>query len=367
MHRALVFALLALLLAAVPLVVASGAGADPSPDIVVSQVYAGGGNSGASFANDFVELFNRGGTAVDVGGWTIQYASAAGTTWQATGLSGTIPAGAHYLVQLSSGGTAGSPLPAADAVGTTNLASSGEKVALVRATTSLACGASAGGCSADARVADLVGYGPAADYEGAAPAPALSSTTADLRGGNGCADTDDNASDFATAAPDPRNASATAAACGSAPPPAGSVSESATVDVDIQPVLSIALERSSVSFGNAVAGDKPPAVSEHVTVLSNNAAGYALTVHRSAFLPGDLPLGIAGSAPTGGQIGGSLAGGATAPIPIPPATDLLIGTSAGRSADGSDEWATSLAFVSPLPTVAPGHYAATVTFTLLGR
>ena len=57
--------------------------------------------------------------------------------------------------------------------------------------------------------------------------------------------------------------------------------------------------------------------------MSNNAAGYALTVHRSAFAPADLPLGLAASAPSGGQLGGSLGGGAMAPIPIPPAPDLL--------------------------------------------
>ena len=46
-----------------------------SPDVVVSQLYGGGGNSGATYANDFVELFNRGATAVDLGTWSIQYAS----------------------------------------------------------------------------------------------------------------------------------------------------------------------------------------------------------------------------------------------------------------------------------------------------
>ena len=43
-----------------------------SPDVVVSQVFAGGGNSGAPFANDFVELFNRGSSSIDVSGWTVR-------------------------------------------------------------------------------------------------------------------------------------------------------------------------------------------------------------------------------------------------------------------------------------------------------
>src|SRR5438874_9487339 len=70
-----------------------------STTVVISQVYGGGGNSGATLRNDFIELFNRGGAAVDVTGWSVQYGSATGTTWAATGLSGTIQPGQYYLVQ----------------------------------------------------------------------------------------------------------------------------------------------------------------------------------------------------------------------------------------------------------------------------
>jgi len=102
-------------------------------------------------------------------------------------------------------------------------------------------------------------------------------------------------------------------------------------------------------------------------VSSTHAAGYALTVHRSAFQPADLPLGMTASAPTGGQIGPSLAGGAKAAIPIAPAPDLLIGTAASISAAGGDAWPTNVSFTSPLPTVPPGRYTATVTYTVIGR
>jgi Lamin Tail Domain len=338
-----------------------------SPDIVVSQVYAGGGNSGATFANDFVELFNRGSAAIDVSGWTIQYASAGGTTWQATALTGSIAPGRHYLVQLASAGAVGAPLPIPDATGTTNLAVSGGKVAVVRDSSALTCGASAGSCSAVTSVTDLIGYGAAVDYEGGGAAPALDSATAAVRAGAGCADTGANATDFTAATPTPRNSSSAAATCGVEPPPTGGVSQSATVDVDVQPVLSIALERPSVSFGNTASGATPAPVSERVTVVSNHASGYALTVHRTAFLPADLPLGIAGSAPSGGTIGGSLAGGAMAAIPIAPAPDLLVGTTAAQSAPTGDVWDTRLGFVSPIPVVTAGRYAATVTFTVIGR
>ena len=322
--------------------------------VVVSQIYAGGGNAGATYTNDFVELFNRGATALDVTGWTIQYASAASTSWQTTALAGSIGPGRYYLVQLASTAVVGSPLPTADATGTTNLASAGGKIALVRDATALTCGASAGSCSSAPLVEDLVGYGSATDYEGVGPAPALSSTTAALRGGGGCSDTNANASDFAAVAPAPRNALSPSTSCSAGSPP--SLSASAAVDVDVQPVLSISLERSSLSFGSVISGSAPTPISEHVTVMSNNASGYALTVHRSAFAPSDLPLGIAASA-----------GGSLVSIPIAPAPDLLVASSSTPSAPAGDVWPTSVGFASALPTVGPGRYTATLTFTVIGR
>ena len=359
--------LLVLLAIAAALLVAPAA-RSASSDMVVSQVYAGGGNSGATYANDFVEIFNRGTTAIDLGTWSIQYGSAAGTSWQATALSGSVQPGRYYLIQLASAAAVGSALPTPDATGTSNLAQSGGKVAIVRSATPLTCGASAGSCSGNASVADLVGYGSAADYEGTHAAPALSSTTTALRAGAGCTDTDANADDFSAETPAPRNSATAAAACsGGPPPPPQGVSANAAVDIDIQGLLSIALERPSISFGNASAGETPASVSERVTVSSSNDAGYALTVHRSAFVPADLPLGLSSTAPAGGQLGPALVGGATAAIPIAPAADLLIGTTAARSVQGGDAWPTKVGFVGPLPVVPPGHYSATVTYTVIGR
>jgi Lamin Tail Domain len=346
---------------------AAPAARSASADMVVSQLFAAGGNANAPYANDFVELFNRGSRSIDLAGWSIQYASGSGTSWQVTPLSGTVAPGTRYLVQLASAGTVGAPLPAPDATGTTNMAVSGGKVALDRNATPLTCGASAGSCSADSAIADLIGYGSATDYEGGGPAPAIGNTTAELRAGGGCTDTDASSSDFAAAAPSPRNSSTAAAPCTATAPPPPQASQTGNVDVDIQPVLSIALERSSISFGTVASGNTPAAVSEHVTVASNQAAGYALTVHRTAFTPADLPLGLSATAPAGGQLGGQLGSGAIAPIPVAPAADLLVGTTSGPSASAGDTWATNVGFTSPLPVVAPGHYAATITFTAIGR
>lgn len=364
MHR--VRLVLALLFAGALLLAPAARSA--SSDMVVSQVYAGGGNSGATFANDFVELFNRGSAAVDLGTWSIQYASASGTSWQVTPLAGSVQPGRYFLVGLASAAAVGAPLPTTDASGTTNLANSGGKVALVRSATALTCGATAGSCAAVSSVADLVGYGSATDFEGSGAATGLSNTTGALRAGDGCTDTDTNSSDFAGATPAPRNSATTAASCtGNPPPPGDSASASAGVDIDISSVLSITLERQNISFGNAMAGDSPAPVSERVTVSNTNAAGYALTVHRTAFQPADLPLGMTASAPTGGTIGAQLAGGAKAAIPIAPAADLLIGTTSSPSGTGGDVWPTNVSFTSPLPVVPPGRYTATLTYTVIGR
>jgi Lamin Tail Domain len=321
-------------------------------NVVISQVFAGGGNSGAPYTNDFVELFNRGTTPIDVSGWSVQYASSASTSWSATPLAGTIAPGRYLLVQLA-GGSVGAALPAPDVTGTSNLAASGGKVALVRDTTALTCGATAGSCSAVALVEDLVGYGTATDFEGAA-APALSNTTALVRAGSGCTDTNVNTADFSTAAPAPRNSATPVLGCSGST--SANVTRNASVDVDVEPVLSIALERSTISFGPVFAGETPAPISEHVTVVSNNAAGYTLTAHRTAFAPADLPLAIAAS-PTAPLV----------PIPVAPAADLLVASSSTPSTASGDVWPASIGFAAPLPVVSPAHYTATVTFTVIGR
>src|SRR5215212_2281241 len=74
-----------------------------STNVVISQVYGGGGNTGAPYTNDFIELFNRGTTPVSLGGWSVQYASATGTGHfganPVTALSGTLAPGQFYLVR----------------------------------------------------------------------------------------------------------------------------------------------------------------------------------------------------------------------------------------------------------------------------
>lgn len=61
---------------------------DVTSPVVISEVYGGGGNTGAVYTNDFIELYNNGETAVELSTWSVQYASTTGSSWQRTNLTG---------------------------------------------------------------------------------------------------------------------------------------------------------------------------------------------------------------------------------------------------------------------------------------
>lgn len=177
--------------------------------VVISQVYGGGGNSGATYTHDFIELFNRGAAPVSLNGWSVQYNSATGTgTWQVTNLTNvTLQPGQYFLIQEAMGTGGTTPLPTPDVIGTIAMSATAGKVALVNNTTALT------GCPGG--LIDLVGFGGTANcFEGTGPAPAPSNTNAVLRALNGCTDTDDNAADFTAGLPTPRNTATTLNPCG---------------------------------------------------------------------------------------------------------------------------------------------------------
>jgi len=192
--------------------IATQLGALGSVDIVISQVYGGGGNSGATFKNDFIELFNRGTAAVSVTGWSVQYTSASGSSWSVTNLSGTIQPGHYFLVQEAAGSGGTTNLPTPDATGSIAMSLSTGKVALVRNQTPLTCGS---GCVPSANIADFVGYGSSAtSFEGSGPTATLDNTSAAVRAGAGCTDTDNNAGDLTKGTVAPRNSASPVHSCG---------------------------------------------------------------------------------------------------------------------------------------------------------
>jgi hypothetical protein len=174
--------------------------------VVISQVYGGGGNTGALYTHDFVELHNRGTTSVSLSGMAIQLISATGTgAWTAQALTGSIPPGGYYLIQeaIGSGGTQALPTP--DQTFAFAMGANGIKVALTSDTTPLS-----GQCPAGATVLDLVGGGNANCFEGAAAATGMSNTASIVRGQLGFLDTNQNGTDFsAITPPTPRNTAST--------------------------------------------------------------------------------------------------------------------------------------------------------------
>ena len=174
-----------------------------SSGVVVNEVYGGGGNSGATLTNDFIELANAAGGAAALDGWSVQYISAspgATTTWQVTPLTGSVSGGGLYLIGEAAGMGGTTSLPTTQATGSINLSGTSGTVALVDNSTALTC-KTAADCAADSDVVDLVGYGTAVVHEGSADAPGLSNTTSAQR--ITTTDTDQNGTDFTAAAPTP--------------------------------------------------------------------------------------------------------------------------------------------------------------------
>ncbi|QCO67035.1 nuclease [Luteimonas yindakuii] len=217
-----------------------GLGATAHAQVVVSQVYGAGGNSGAVHDADYVELLNRGDTPEPLGGRSLQYASATGTgnfgasATQLVALPDvSLAPGQYFLVGLA-GGANGAPLPAVDASGTINMAAAAGKVALVEGTTSLGCNGGSTPCTSDqsARIVDLVGFGSANWFEGSGPAPALSAALAGWRADDGCTDSNDNAADFSARAPAPRNRATPALPCAGGGTPWLTIADTAAAEGD---------------------------------------------------------------------------------------------------------------------------------------
>ena len=181
-------------------VVATPAGATVTPDavVVIDEVYGGGGNSGAAFNRDFIELHNRSDAAVDLTGWSVQYTSATGATWQATALDGPLAAGASLLVGQAFGANTALPAITPDVEGSIAMSGTGGKVALVSSGTPLT---GATGIATRPEVVDFVGWGAAGDWTGTGSAPATSNATSVSRTDH--ITTANNAVDFRAGAPTP--------------------------------------------------------------------------------------------------------------------------------------------------------------------
>jgi len=179
---------------------AASAAVSVEAPVVIAEIYGGGGNAGGAFNRDFIELANVSDAAVDLDGWSVQYASATGSSWQVTALGDiSLPAGERLLVGQAFGADRTLPAIEADVDGAIALSGSQGKVALVDSTTALS---GATGLVALDQVIDFVGWGGATHFAGTAAAPGTANATSVSRDED-AANTADNAADFTVGAPSP--------------------------------------------------------------------------------------------------------------------------------------------------------------------
>jgi uncharacterized protein len=183
----------------------------PSANLVISEVFGGGGGNNAYYANDFVVVFNAASSPQSLNGLSLQYATDNGaiSASNVTVLPDiSLQPGQHFLLAAQNAG-AGKQMPlvpSPDLTVSSVIEGDSGTVFLVDNTTSLTSATSAS-------IIDEVGFGngtgdgtKATDFLGS-PIPDLSQTTGAVRDGNGCTNTNDNASDFSI-----ENASLTAPA-----------------------------------------------------------------------------------------------------------------------------------------------------------
>lgn len=169
--------------------------------VIISEVYGGGGNSGSTYKNDFIELYNPTTASIDVSALSVFYASSTGSfsTTNSTALTGSIAPGAYYLIQEAAGTGGTTSLPTPNVTGTINLSGTTGKVAL--ALTANLPSSTAGSTVTNTNIIDFLGWGAANQYETAA-APATTNAVSSGRM-TPTVDSNDNSVDFSNETPSP--------------------------------------------------------------------------------------------------------------------------------------------------------------------
>ncbi|MDI3292124.1 Ig-like domain-containing protein, partial [Polyangium sp. 15x6] len=187
--------------------------------VVISQVYGYGGEFGATYLYDYIELHNRGKTPVSLKEWSLQFASGTGLFYTSSYLtSKTIPPGGYFLVQEGSGlGSYGTWLPVPpDVTHTASVYGGQGKVALVSSYTQVSGDCPLGNTS----LVDFIGYGSSVscyeyeDEDDYTPGPYTPDPKKSLfRVGDGCTDTNNNEADFVVGTAAPRSSFGAAHIC----------------------------------------------------------------------------------------------------------------------------------------------------------
>jgi hypothetical protein len=288
------------------ILVSGAAHAAVPTNLVITQIYGGGGNGGSAPGSyDFVEIFNPTPNPISLNGYSVQYASSTGASYQVATLTNvTLQPGQYYL---AGGATAGVPSSTGSSVSSDaplNIAMSATagKVALVSSITALT-----GTCPTGGTIIDYVGFGTASNcHTGAAGTPTLSNTTAAIRT-NACVAPTNNGTDFVAATPAPHSTTSTAAPCtftGSTPLAAVGFSNPSSINTGDTSLLTVivtpgALPAStsitvtadlSTIGGSATQGFYDDGTHGDVTA-SDNTFSYSATVNNAGSF--SFPVSVA--------------------------------------------------------------------------
>jgi hypothetical protein len=240
-----------LLLLALGLAVATTVQA--SNPVRISQVYGSGSKDASGYKCDYVELFNNSNAPVNIGGWSVQYGSAGGSSFGSASYNyakipsgATIPGCGYYLISCYCG-TVGADLPVTPSLanGAMNLHEISGKVALFNDQVFNRTCATA---QSSGKLVDLVGYGVANCYE-TAPAPLGDALSVLVRASGGAVDSDDNSTDFSkVASPWPMHNSSSPqnpdCQQGSTPPNAPTLVAPANAAIDMAVPVTLTVEVS---------------------------------------------------------------------------------------------------------------------------
>ena len=235
-----------------------GRAATPT-NVVISQIYGAGGNSGAVLNADYVELFNPTAGTLTLSNYSLQYSSAAGTTISTiTVLPSTITLapGQYYLVAANAG-TNGAALPVTPdyptGAATSNLAlaAGSGKIALVSTTTKLAsvCPAT------DPTIVDFVAYGTGTNCAYGTAAPLIGTTLADIRT-NPCVVLGNSGTEFVAGTPAPHNSASTPLSCStttSTPPVASGLATPSAINTGGSTLLTVQVTPGTVPVSTGIA------------------------------------------------------------------------------------------------------------------
>ncbi len=186
--------------------------------IVISEIYGGGGDAGSTLINDYVILKNTGPETVSLRGVTLQYADINGNFNQYHMLPDiSLSPGQNYLIQEGSGGGGVSSLPAPDFIAGDILyfygsqgqnASAGLNLNMASGKMALAGNTLQVTNADDAHVIDFVTYGTSVQFAGTTAGLSPTAATAFKRVLDDTAGTNINTADFIITPVNPVNSTA---------------------------------------------------------------------------------------------------------------------------------------------------------------